>query len=220
MSRWVALPALVGWALAAALFLPFLAEQRELVASTPSPRPLFELSLVEIPPGERLCIAGVTIPAEAEQVRLQVGTFGRPGPALAIDLDAAAYRERLAVPGGYADSAVVAAAMDPPATDRLGRVCVAHRGLERIALVGTTEERTRSRPEGRVGATPVAADAYLAFYERGSASALERTGEIVDRMSAFRPGVVAPWLLWPLLALTVVGVPAGVVWAALRAARA
>ncbi len=26
-------------------------------------------------------------------------------------------------------------------------------------------------------------------------------------MSAFRPGIVGPWLLWPLLVLVVLGVP-------------
>jgi hypothetical protein len=36
-------------------------------------------------------------------------------------------------------------------------------------------------------------------------------------MAAFRPGVVGPWLLWPLLVLTVLGVPAGVAWALRRA---
>jgi hypothetical protein len=36
-------------------------------------------------------------------------------------------------------------------------------------------------------------------------------------MRAFRPGVVGPWLLWPLLVLTVAGVPAGVFLALRRA---
>jgi hypothetical protein len=64
------------------------------------------------------------------------------------------------------------------------------------------------------------ADTYLVFYANGPASALDRAGAIVDHMSAFRPAVVGPWLLWPLLALVVIGVPGGVLWAALRAARA
>jgi hypothetical protein len=219
MSRAVLLPAVIACVVAAALFVPFLAEDRELVAATPSPRPLFQLSLVEIGPREQLCISDVTIPADADQLRFQVGTFGRPGPELAVTLQARGYRERSSVPGGYADNALVASAMRPPAGDRLGTVCIADRGRRPIALAGTAEERTQSRPEGRIGGAAVPADVYLAFYQDGSASALERVPEIVDRMSAFRPGVVAPWLLWPLLALVVMGVPAGVVFAALRAAR-
>jgi hypothetical protein len=219
MSRWVALTALVACALAAALFVRFLTEDRELVAATPSPRPLFEVSLVQVPSGEELCISDVTIPDDARQLRVQVGTFGRPGPELAVTLQGPGYSERLTVPAGYPDSALITAAMDPPASARLGEVCVAHRGSDRIALVGSTEDRTQSRPKGTVGGREVTGDTYLAFYEGGSASALDRVGEIVDRMSAFRPSVVGPRLLWPLLALVVIGVPAGVLWAALRAVR-
>jgi hypothetical protein len=217
MSRWVALPALVTCALAAALFVRFLTKEREVVAATPSPRPLFQVSLVEVRPDEKLCISDVTIPEDARQLRVQVRTFGRPGPELDVTLQARGYRERLMVPGGYGDAAVIAAPMNPPATARLGEVCLGLRGSAPISLVGSNEGRTQSRPEGHVGGNNATADTYLAFYERGSASALDRTGEIVDRMSAFRPAVVGPWLLWPLLALVILGVPGGVLWAALRA---
>jgi hypothetical protein len=219
MSRWVTLPALVTCAIAAALFGRFVTEERELVAAVPSPRPLFEVSLVEVPPGAELCISDVTIPDDARQLRAQVGTFGRPGPELDVTLRAPGYSERLTVAAGYADSALIAAAMDPPAAARLGEVCVNHRGSAPIALVGSTEDRTLSRPEGKVGGKVAAADTYLAFYARGSASTVDRAGAIVERMSAFRPGVVGPWLLWPLLALVVLGVPGGVLWAVLRAVR-
>jgi hypothetical protein len=45
-------------------------------------------------------------------------------------------------------------------------------------------------------------------------------GPIIAHMSAFRPGIVGPWLLWPLLVLVVVGVPGGVLWAIHRAVSA
>jgi hypothetical protein len=219
MSRWVVLPAVVTCALAAVLFGRFLTEDRELVAAVPSPRPVFQVSLIRVPPGEQLCISDVTIPEDARQLRVQVGTFGRPGPELDFTLRAPGYSDRVRVPAGYPDSALITAAMDPPTTARLGDVCVTHRGAAPIALVGTEEARTVSRPEGDVGGKVAEGDTYLAFYERGWASALDRAGEIVNRMSAFRPAVVGPWLLWPLLALVVLGVPAGVLWAALAAVR-
>jgi len=219
MSRWVVLPALATCALAAALFVRFVVEERELVSAVPSPRPMFSISLIDVAPGEALCMSGVTIPADARQLRVQVGTFGRSGPALSVTLRGADYTERLRVPAGYPDSAVISAAMRPPATPRLGEVCVRHRGAARIALVGSTEPRTVSRPETRVGGKLVDADTYLAFYAAGSASVLERAGVIVGRMSTFRPGLVGPWLLWPLLVVVVLGVPAGVLWAALRGVR-
>jgi hypothetical protein len=219
MSRWVALPALVSCAIAAVLFGRFLTEERELVSATPSPRPMFEITPVTVPPGEELCISDVTIPADARQLRVQVLTFRRSGPALDIALRARGYGERLAIRAGYPDGALISAPMDPPAEERLAEVCLRHRGAGPIALVGTTEERTQSRPEGSVDGRPAAADTYLGFYAAGSASALDRAPEIVDRMSAFRPAFIGPWLLWPLLAFVLLGVPAGVLWAALRAVR-
>jgi hypothetical protein len=120
------------------------------------------------------------------------------------------------VPAGYPDSAVITTAMDPPEDARLGEVCLRHRGSRKIALVGAREERTLSRPATRVGGKLAEADTYLAFYDGGSGSPLEQAGAIVRRMSAFRPAIVGPGLLWPLLALVVLGVPAGVLWAVLR----
>ncbi|HET6550091.1 MAG TPA: hypothetical protein VFG79_16635 [Solirubrobacter sp.] len=220
MSRWTVVPALVLCALAAVAFGHFLLAPRDLVASTPSPRPMFQVTFVDLPPQQRLCLNDVTIPHDARQARFQVRTYGRPGPALDVELLAPGYRERLRVPAGYRDEALISAPMTPPREARLGRVCLRQDGAARISLVGTTEDRTRSRPYGDVDGEPVSADTYLAFYAGRTASALHETPAIVDRMGAFRPGIVGPWLLWPLLAIVVVGVPCGVIWAAVNAMRA
>jgi hypothetical protein len=42
---------------------------------------------------------------------------------------------------------------------------------------------------------------------------LERASATIERIAIFRPGIVGPWLLWPLAALVLVGIPAGAVWA-------
>lgn len=220
MSRPVVLTAAVLCALAAIPFGRFLLADRDLVAATPSPRAVFTVSFIDVRPGQDLCIDGVTIPTGARQIRFQVRTFERPGPPLLVALRAGTYSETTEVPAGYADGTTLAHPITPPATTAIGEVCVTNRGEDPIALVGTTEERTESRPTGAVNGRPVDPDAYLAFYEDRSASALSQTAAIVDRMAAFRPGVIGPWLLWPTLVLVAVGVPAGVLWAALRAARA
>jgi hypothetical protein len=220
MSRWVLLPGATVCVLAGVLCLRFLTADRDVVAATPSPRPIFVVTYVPIPPGERLCLSDVTIPDDARRLRVKVRTYSRPGPGLDVALRGRGYTQALAVAGGYRDGAVIDAPMRPPPEARLGQVCLRQDGTRPVALVGTTEERTLSRPEGAIDGKPIPADTYLAFYEAGSASALHETGAIVDRMSAFRPGIVGPWLLWPLLVLVVLGVPCGVVWAALRAVHA
>jgi hypothetical protein len=218
MSRPVLLTVALVGALAAVLFGRFLLADRDLVASTPSPRPVFKITPLVVPEGDRLCIDDVTIPRDARQIRFQVTTGGRPGPALDVALRARGYSAGVHVAGGYADNALVVEPMRAPGADVLGRVCIRADG--RIALVGTTEERTLSRPQGSVAGHRVDPDAFLAFYEDRHGSAIRRTPAIIDRMAAFRPGIVGSWLLWPLLALTAIGVPLGVVWAVLKAARA
>jgi hypothetical protein len=217
MSRWLTIPAAIVLVLAGARFVRYLTVERGLVASTPSPRPVFKVTEVPLASGKRLCLTDVTIPRDAQRLRMQVSTAGRPGPALAIELRAGAYDERLQVPAGYPDGTVLDAPMRPPAAASLGEVCLRQDGGAPIALVGTTEERTLSRPVGKLDGRAIAPDTYLVFDEAGTASALSKTPAILARMSAFRPGIVGPWLLWPLLALVVVGVPAGVVWALRRA---
>ena len=220
MSKPVVATAAVLCVLAAVLFARFALADRDLVAATPSPRPMFVVTFIDLLPGRELCIAGVTIPEDARQVRFQVRTFGDSGPPLVVTFKGRGYTHTTHVPGGYADETTLTPPLTPPRTDVIGEVCVDNRGERTIALVGTTEERTRSRPVGAVNGRAVDPDAYLAFYENRSASALSQTPAIVDRMGAFRPAIIGPWLLWPLLFLVVAGVPAGMLWAALRGARA
>jgi hypothetical protein len=217
MSRWVAIPAAVACLVAAALFVPFLARGRTLIASTPSPRPLFSVSFAALPPGGRLCASDVTIPHDARVLHVQARTFGRPGPALAVTLSAPGYAARARVAAGYPDETTLAVPFRPPALTTLGRVCVGRAAAAPLALVASGEPRTQSRPRNTVDGRPVGVDAYLAFTTGRTGSAISQTPAIVGRMAAFRPGVVGPWLLWPLLVLTVLGVPAGVAWALRRA---
>jgi hypothetical protein len=212
--RWVLLPALVLALAGAAIFLRFLTRDRDVIASTPSPRPVFTVTYVPLDPGRRLCIGDVTIPHDARRLRFAVRTYGRPGPALHVALAG----RTVAVSAGYPDGAQIDVPMTPPERTQLGSVCLRSEG--RVALVGSTEERTQSRPQSRLDGRPVAADSYLAFGQGRSASALRETPQIIGRMSAFKPGIAGPWLLWPLLVLVVAGMPAGIVWALLRAAGA
>ncbi|WP_157591796.1 hypothetical protein [Solirubrobacter soli] len=216
--RPITVAAAVVCLVAAAFFVPFLLRDHDLVASTPSPRPLFNVTPLALPANQPLCISRVTIPPDARQVRFTAITGGAPGPELAVTLAAPGYSARATVPAGYADATTVAPRITPPPDARLGTVCIARRGNTPVSLTATAETRTQSRPEGRIDGAPVDADAYLAFYEGATGTPLAHLGDIVDRASAFRPGIVGPWLLWPLLALAVLGVPAGVVWALRRAA--
>src|SRR6187455_281308 len=106
MSRWIWGPAAVVLAIGAVLFAVALTRERDVVASTPSPRAVFQLTPVEVPAGSQLCLTGVTIPRDARRLRMQVRTFGRSGPALALTLRGRGYAQAVQVPPGYRDETV------------------------------------------------------------------------------------------------------------------
>src|SRR5215207_9865796 len=98
MSRPVVLTAALLCAIAAILFGRFLLSDRDLVAATPSPRPVFTVTFIDVRPDQGLCIDDVTIPSDARQIRFEVRTFGELGPPLLVALRAGDYSETTEVP--------------------------------------------------------------------------------------------------------------------------
>ena len=128
------------------------------------------------------------------------------------------YRATGTIPGGYAQTAELHLDFAPsPRGAVVARACVANRGPRTVGLFASGEPRTDSRSVTRIGRRTVP-DISLAFYERRPVSALERAPATAQRVSTFRPGIVAPWLVWLLAALFAVGVPVAVVAAVTSAA--
>jgi hypothetical protein len=200
---------LVGGAL---WVVPWLTRSRELPAAVPSPAALFSIELVELGPGRTACSRNIALDPRGSRARLRVGTFGRPGEPLRLTLHGAAYRSASPIRGGYADGSTVVASLRPPARATLVRACLENRGTRRVALLASTD-RTRSRSVTTVDGRNTGKSAWLSFYEARRHSMLERASATIERIAIFRPGIVGPWLLWPLAALVLVGIPAGAVWA-------
>jgi hypothetical protein len=213
MRRWGTITAVACLLIGGALWVvPWLTRSREMPAAVPSPAALFSIELVELGPGRTACSQNVALDPRGSRARLQVGTFGRPGEPLRLTLDGAAYRSASTIRGGYADGSVVVASLRPPAQATLVRACVENLGTRRVALLASAD-RTRSRSITSVEGRGTGKSAWLSFYEANRHSLLERSSPTIERMTIFRPGIVGPWLLWPLAALVLVGIPAGVVWA-------
>jgi hypothetical protein len=200
----------------AVAFVPWLSEERESPVSTPATAPLFDpVVRVELGPGEEACLRDVALDPGADVARVRVGTFGRPGQPLELELSGAGYRERARAAGGYPDNAPVSFAIDGPDRSLLGRACIANAGDGPIALHATGEVRTRSRVRVAVEGREIEPDVALAFYERERRSVLELLPAALERMTAFRP--YGEWLTWPLLVAVLLGVPALAFWSLWRA---
>lgn len=214
-SRLLVLAAGLAVLLAGAIWIvaPFLVRERDYAASIPQPYPLVTTPLVVLGADDRVCMGSAVIDEHSEEARFRIGTYGKPGSAIVLDIRGVGYRERVRIPGrAYTDNTLVEAPVDPPARATEVRICLRNAGPRRIALYAS-DDRTRSRSDAFVNGEPSAAVPDFAFYEREPRTLLERLPLALDRMDTFRPGLIGPWLLWPLAALFVLGVPAALLWA-------
>jgi hypothetical protein len=182
------------------------------MAAVPSPRALFSVDSVPIGPGQTACSGSVAVDPQAAVASLHVIGLGYPAPPLTLTLRGPGYAAAARIAGGFPGDADVSARVVPPRRSTLVTACVRNDGRVRTAL-GASSDRTRSRSITSVDGRSTGKSAWLSFGEERPHSMLARAGTTLARMSVFRPGVVGPWLLWPLAVLFLLGIPAGAWWA-------
>jgi hypothetical protein len=191
--------------------LPYLTDERDYVAVTPQPDPLFEVALVPLRGGQVACMDDAVLDPRSEEARFRVGTFFRPSVPLDLTIAGGAYTERVEIPATYRDSEVIRVPIEPPAREEAVSICIRNRGDRRVALYGAAD-RTNSRSQVRVDGRPVVPDFGIVFYEREPASILERLPTAIQRATAFR-GPLTEDLLWVAIVLFALGTPLGVLLA-------
>jgi hypothetical protein len=204
-----------------AWFLPYLTRERENVAGVPVPPPFLAQSPIQIDPDSEACLSDVAFDTDAELVELTALTVPRPRPTLGIVAEAPGYHETATAPGGYEPLTPLYARIDPPQRSVVGTLCIRNSGKRRIDLLGTADPRTGvGRPVTRIDGEEIAADVSVRLLSTHPGTVLERLGQLVDRIAAFKPGLVgAPLFLWIVLLFTAIAVPAAVVYAILSSYR-
>jgi hypothetical protein len=205
-----------------ALALPWLTGEQVRITSTPVPPALYREVFVRLAPGRRACVDPVVVARRTRQASFVVRSTGGDGPALRVSADGPGYASSTTVAAGYRDGPV-AAPLRGPARDVVTRLCLANGGDHPVALGATAEPRRASTRIGGAPAkadldgTPVPANVVLTLHEGSSRSIARYAGQILDHMTAFRPGFVTPAVVAVLLALTILLVAAGAPWAYARA---
>ena len=209
MPRLALVVGLVALAAAAVAWgVPYLTGDRDYVAVTPQPDPLYEVALVPLRSGQVACMDDAVVDPRSEQARFRVGTFEGPPVPLELTLAGGAYTEHVDVPAEYRDSEVIRVPVDPPREETAVSVCIRNAGDRRVALYASAD-RTNSRSQVRVDGRPVVPDFGIVFYEREPASILDRLPTSVERATVFR-GPLSEDLLWVVLLLFAIGTPLGV----------
>lgn len=210
-----AVAVLLAFALAGGI--PFLAKERDYPASIPQASPLFFTSVVELRRGAEACVPDAVMEEHSEEIRFRVGTIRRPGEPLLVRITGPGYSQRLEVERGYPDNLLHALPVEPPPRAIPVRICIRNLGRHQMDLYGAAD-RTRSRSATSVDGR-AAPNMVVGFWEREERSILERFPETIERMTVLRAGVIGEWLLWPLTALFVLGLPAVLVWGLARSLR-
>lgn len=186
--------------------VPWLTKKRDFPAAVTSPPPVDVVTLVVVPPRERVCMRDVALDPHGDQVRFKVGTYGKPGPPLAVSVRGAGYDATGRLAAGYADNLEHSVAIARPPRSELATVCIRNGGRATIAFYGA-HQRSQSRVLVDVGGEPVDASPMLAFYESRPVSIADRLTTTLSRMAVFRGPLGYPAVIWAILALFVVGVP-------------
>jgi hypothetical protein len=201
----------------AVLFFSWATEERPFRASVPQPPPLDRTSVLPVRGGQEACLSQVTVLARSETAAFRVGTRGRPPVPLATQLTGpGGYRTTARIAADWADNDLLTVALEPPRQSLHGRFCIRNLGRHTVDLYAA-DERARTISPQTVGGDARREQMQLSFGEQAPRSVADRRGVIQRGIEAFRPAVVGPWLLWPLLVLVVAGLPIGTV-AALRGA--
>src|SRR4051812_38282061 len=213
--------ALIAFSVGLALILvvevvPWLGRKRDFPAEIPNPPALQVLALDVLPAGKRLCMREIAIERHARQVRFQVGTYFKPGPPLLLQITAPGYRSASRLKAGYADNARLSLPVKPPPRDTLVTACFTNLGKRKIAFYAAANDRAISRARVTVGGKPVQGSPAFSFWEGRSVSIADRAGVTVERMATFRGFLGHAWLLWALLGMFVLGMPAALALAVWR----
>jgi hypothetical protein len=172
--------------------------------------------------GQEACQGPIGLADPVERLRFNVGTFGKPGPALSVTIRNRATGRVLGegrVAAGWVDNGT---AQDVPVGGvRAGQsvsACVRNLGRERAYLYGNYSMGRLGI--GPIGVTPtsltssarlegqeIPGDISLAFVSEHPRTLLSRLPSAFRHASVFRPAFVGAWTFWLLAALMLVAAP-------------
>lgn len=175
-----------------------------------------------VPPGSEACEHDLPVESRFDTIELSTGTYGRPGPPLAVSVrEAGRSIASGRIAPGYPDNAAQLATVSP-AVDSGGPVdvCVRNEGDRRVVVYGDLQDRVFPGYGAVDGKKVVEADLALHFRNSDPPTTLSELPEMMSRAAVMRPDPVGAWTFWALLAGLVLGVPALLSLALRRAAAA
>jgi hypothetical protein len=126
------------------------------------------------------------------------------------------WRASAEIDAGYHGLEGLPVTIPAPPKDAIGGVCVRNVGSKPVELQGTTEGRIQNRSVTSVDDKVIPEKLSLLLSEDHDRSIADRPGQILSRISAFKPPIIGSVSLTILLLLVIVLAPAGVLYAIWR----
>jgi hypothetical protein len=197
--------------------VPPLTAEHGFPAEINQPASLFSSEALPVRPRQAACLAPVVMEQHSDQAQFKVALGRVAAQPLQLRIDGSGVRVRRRIPARYADGQVILVDVPAPAAPKVVRACVRNLGRRTVGFVAAND-RTIGRAHTRIGQRVPGPAMFFGFFERRPVSLWQRLGVTMQRASVFRPGIVGPWLLWPLAILFFLGIPAATIWAVWRAA--
>jgi hypothetical protein len=185
--------------------IPWATKERDYPASITSPPPLLSVDLDNVPPRDRLCMSRIAIEPRSAVARFRIGTYGKSGPPLVVELRGAGYHATKTIAGGYPDNTVQALPVPSPTRSLLLRVCVKNAGKTKIAFYSANDGHARSRAIVSLDGAPVVATPEFGFWEAKPDSLASQVTPTVHRIAVFRGPLGYTWVVWVVLFLAFLG---------------
>ena len=196
--------------------VPWLTKPRPDMTSTPTPPPFATITPILLEPGARVCESEVALSPDTRTAIVLSAKFEGTGPKLRVEASMDGWRGEGEIAAGYHGLEPLAATIPAPPRNAIGTVCVENAGERSTLLQGTVEGRIQNRSATSVDDTVIPQKLSLLLSTGQDRSIADRLGQILYRIAAFKPPVLAPAVLAILALLVLVCVPAGVVYAIWR----
>jgi hypothetical protein len=196
--------------------IPWLTKSREDRTSTPTPPPFMSIAPIVLKPGQQACENLVALSTDTRQITVLSAKFEGTGPRLKVAATAPGYRGTGEISAGYDSLKSLSATIPAPPRNAIGQVCVRNTGDQPAQLQGTTEGRIQNRSVTEVDGEPIPQKLSMLLSEGVDRSIADRPGEILSRISAFKPPIVGSVSLTILFVIVLLGAPAAVLYAIWR----
>ena len=184
------------------VFVPHL-RSRVVSDGVPVPQPLITLMLYPVPAHAAACMDQVAV-EPGSQVALVDIRSKHFAPPLLFSVRGDSYSQTYRLPKGSISGPIVFP-FHGPRKSQLTTVCIRNLGGADVALVGTNEPRTLSRPRMSINGAAADGEFSLAFRSANGESTFKLAGTVADRIAAFKPSFAQPWLVVVLLVLVLGG---------------